>query len=137
MTEYIEPEQALALIAKLGLHVRDEGLLFSALARPAASMFGTDAYPAFAAKAAALISSVAQNHSLFDGNKRLSLYLTFIFIRLNGYEVTFTNEEAFDLVLDVAQSRIDLDEITAVIASHIRYRLVSALTSHRPHGRLA
>ena len=120
MTEYVEPEQALALIAKLGLHVRDEGLLFSALARPSAGMFGLDAYPTFETKAAALISSVAQNHSLFDGNKRLSLYLTFIFIRLNGYELTFTNDEAFDLVLDVAQSRIALDEIAEVIRAHIR-----------------
>lgn len=120
MTEYVDPEQALALIAKLGLRIRDEGLLFSALARPSAGMFGADAYPSFEAKAAALISSVAQNHSLFDGNKRLSLYLTFIFIRLNGYELTFTNDEAFDLVLDVAQSRIDLDEIATVIRAHIR-----------------
>ncbi|MFJ4999022.1 type II toxin-antitoxin system death-on-curing family toxin [Microbacterium sp. NPDC088619] len=120
MAEYVEPEQALALITKLGLRVRDEGLLFSALARPAASMFGADAYMSFEAKAAALISSVAQNRSLFDGNKRLSLYVTFIFIRLNGYELTFSNDEAFDFVLDVAQSRIDLDEIAAVIRAHIR-----------------
>jgi death-on-curing protein len=119
-TEYIEPEQALALIEKLGLHVRDEGLLFSALARPSAGMFGVDAYPSFEEKAAALISSVAQNHALFDGNKRISLFLTFIFIELNGYEVTFTNDEAFDLVLDVAQSRLDLKEIAQVIALHIR-----------------
>jgi death-on-curing protein len=117
--EYIEPEQALALTAKLGLHVRDEGLLFSALARPAAGMFGTDAYPTFEEKAAALISSVAQNHALFDGNKRISLYLIFIFIRLNGYEVTFTNDEAFDFVLDVARSRLDLNQIAQVIAEHI------------------
>ncbi|WP_435748300.1 type II toxin-antitoxin system death-on-curing family toxin [Microbacterium sp. PMB16] len=119
-TEYIEPEQALALIARLGLYVRDEGLLFSALARPSAGMFGVDAYPTFPQKAAALISSVAQNHALFDGNKRISLYLTFIFIELNEYEVTFTNDEAFDLVLDVAQSRIDLIEIARLIAEHIR-----------------
>ncbi|WP_431785450.1 type II toxin-antitoxin system death-on-curing family toxin [Microbacterium maritypicum] len=118
-TEYIEPAQALALIAKLGLHVRDEGLLFSALARPSAGMFGVDAYPPFAEKAAALIISVAQNHALFDGNKRISLYLTFIFIRLNGYEVTFTNDEAFDFVLDVAQSRLDLHQIAQVISAHI------------------
>ncbi|WP_101847994.1 type II toxin-antitoxin system death-on-curing family toxin [Zhihengliuella sp. ISTPL4] len=119
-TEYIEPEQALALIAKLGLHVRDEGLLFSALARPAAGMFGVDAYPTFAEKAAALMSSVAQNHALFDGNKRTALYLTFIFIRLNGYDVTFTNDEAFEFVIDVAQSRMDLGEIAQVLAAHIR-----------------
>lgn len=61
----------------------------------------------------------AQNHALFDGNKRISLYLIFIFIRLNGYEVTFTNDEAFDLVLDVAQSRLDLNQIAQVIAEHI------------------
>lgn len=119
-TEYIEPEQALALIAKLGLHVRDEGLLFSALARPSAGMFGVDAYPSFEEKAAALISSVAQNHALFDGNKRISLYLTLIFIELNGFEVTFTNDEAFDFVLGVAQSRLELKEIAQVIAAHIR-----------------
>ncbi|CAH0203393.1 Toxin Doc [Microbacterium oxydans] len=119
-TEFIEPEQALSLIAVLGLHVRDEGLLFSALARPSAGMFGTDAYPTFEEKAASLISSVAQNHALFDGNKRIALYLTFIFIELNGYELTFTNDEAFDLVLDVAQSRLDLQEIADIIAAHIR-----------------
>ncbi|MFJ4045977.1 type II toxin-antitoxin system death-on-curing family toxin [Microbacterium sp. NPDC089987] len=120
MTEYIEPQQALALVASLGLRVRDEGLLFSALARPSAGMFGVDAYPTLEEKSAALISSVAQNHSLFDGNKRLSLYLSFIFIELNGYEVTFTNDEAFDLVLAVSQSRLELHEIADVFRSHIR-----------------
>lgn len=120
MTEYIEPEQALAVIEKLGLRVRDQGLLFSALARPSASMFGVDAYPAFEGKAAALISSLAQNHPLFDGNKRLSLYLSFTFVRLNGFELTFTNDEAFDLVLAVAQSRIDLDEIAEIFRAHTR-----------------
>ncbi|WP_102193500.1 type II toxin-antitoxin system death-on-curing family toxin [Microbacterium aurantiacum] len=120
MIEYIEPEQALAVIEKLGLRVRDRGLLFSALARPSASMFGVDAYPTLEEKAAALISSLGQNHPLFDGNKRLSLYLTFAFIRLNGFELTFTNEEAFDLVLGVAQSRLELEEIAEVIRVHIR-----------------
>lgn len=120
MIEYIDPEQALAVVAKLGLHVRDEGLLFSALARPAASMFGVDAYPTLEQKAAALISSIAQNHALFDGNKRLSLFLTFAFIRINGYELTITQDEAFDLVLDVAQSSLELDEIAAALRAGIR-----------------
>lgn len=118
--EYIDPEQALALIEYLGLQVRDEGLLFSALARPSAGMFGTDAYPTFEEKAAALISSVAQNHALVDGDERISLYLVFVFIELNGYEVTFSNHEAFDFVLDVAQSRLELKEIAQIIAAHIR-----------------
>ena len=69
-------------------------------------------------KAAALISSLSQNHPLFDGNKRLSLYLTFGFLRINGYRVTFTNDEAFDLVVAVAQSRMELDEIASQIQTH-------------------
>jgi death on curing protein len=119
VTEYIEPEQAVAVVARLGLHIRDEGLLFSALARPSASMFGVDAYPTLELKAAALFSSLAQNHPLFDGNKRLSLYLTFAFLRINGFRLTFTNDEAFVLVLAVAQSQMELDEIASVIADHI------------------
>ena len=120
MVRYIEPEQAIAAIEKLGLHIRDEGLLLSALARPSASMFGEDAYAYIELKAAALISSLAQNHSLFDGNKRLSLYLTFAFLRLNDVELTFTNDEAFDLVLAVAQSRMELAEIAEAFRAHIR-----------------
>ena len=118
MTEYIEPEQARAVVDHLGFHVRDEGLLFSALARPAAGMFGEDAYPTIELKAAALFSSLAQNHPPFDGNKRLSLYLTFAFLRVNGLRVTFTNDEAFDLVLAVAQSRLELSEIAEAIRQH-------------------
>ncbi|MBF9334843.1 type II toxin-antitoxin system death-on-curing family toxin [Microbacterium lacticum] len=118
MTEFLEPEQAITVVEHLGLHVRDEGLLFSALARPAASMFGVEAYPDFFEKAAALFSSLAQNHPLFDGNKRLSLYLTFAFLRINGWQVTFTNDEAFDLVLAVAQSRLELAEIADSLRTH-------------------
>jgi len=118
VTEYLEPEQAIAVVEHLGLHVRDRGLLFSAIARPGASMFGVDAYPTLEAKAAALFSSLAQNDPLFDGNKRLSLYLTFAFLRINGRRVTFTNDEAFDLVLDVAQSRIELDDLAERIRRH-------------------
>lgn len=116
--EYIEAEQALAVVERLGFHVRDHGLLLSALARPSASMFGEDAYGTLELKAAALFSSLAQNHPLFDGNKRLSLYLVFAFLRINGVRATFSNDDAFELVLAVAQSRLTLDEIAARIAAH-------------------
>ncbi|WP_460783096.1 type II toxin-antitoxin system death-on-curing family toxin [Microbacterium tumbae] len=120
MTEYIEPEQALAVVEHLGLQVRDRGLLFSALARPSASMFGIDAYETIDLKAAALVSSLAQNHPLFDGNKRLSLYLSFAFLRINGIVPTFTNDDAFDLVVAAAQSRLALEEIAERFRTHTR-----------------
>ncbi|MDY7541995.1 type II toxin-antitoxin system death-on-curing family toxin [Cryobacterium sp. 5B3] len=119
MIEYIEPEQALAVVAHLGLHPRDQGLLFSALARPSAGMFGEDAYATLELKAAALMSSLAQNHPLFDGNKRLSWILTLAFLRLNGFRVVMSTDDAFQLVIAVAQSELDLDEIAATLARHL------------------
>ena len=103
MTLYLDPEQGLAIVARLGLHVRDEGLLFSALARPAASAFGEDAYQSIELKAAALMTSVARNHALFDGNKRLSWVITMAFFNINGWDLLMSQDAEFDLVLAVAQ----------------------------------
>jgi len=122
VTEYIEPEQAIAATEHLGLHIRDQGLLFSALARPSASMFGEDAYPDLATKAAALLESLARNHPLFDGNKRFSWYLTLAFCALNDHRVTMPEDDAFDLILGVAQGRIELEASAAALAAHLNPR---------------
>lgn len=119
MTEYLDPEQALATVERLGLHVRDEGLLFSALARPAASAFGRDAYETLELKAAALISSIARNHALFDGNKRTAWVLTVAFLNLNGFDVDMSQDEKFDLVIAVATGSLELDEIAATLSRHL------------------
>lgn len=119
MTEYLDPEQAVAAADRLGFHIRDEGLLFSALARPAASAFGEDAYGPIELKAAALMSSLAQNHALFDGNKRFSWYLTLAFLRLNGFGVVMNTDDAFDLVLAVAQGQLELAEIGTRLHTHL------------------
>ena len=56
--------------------MRDYGLLEAAVARPQAAVFGKDAYPDLDSKARALLHSVARNHALIDGNKRLALTTT-------------------------------------------------------------
>ena len=94
--------------------VRDVGLLESAAARPAASAFGQDAYPGLDEKAAALLHSLARNHALVDGNKRLALAGTIAFYGLNGRRLTLTNDEAYDLVIAIADGRLDtVDDIAA------------------------
>ena len=96
--------------------VRDVGLLESALARPQASAFGSDAYPDLHTKAAALLHSVASNHGLVDGNKRLALAATIAFLGLNGWRLTLTNDEAYDLVIAVASGDlVDLQAISDVL----------------------
>jgi death on curing protein len=87
--------------------VRDHGLLESALARPRASVFGEDAYGDIHAKAAALLHSVARNHALVDGNKRLALASVISFLGINGWRLTLTNDEAYRLVISVAIGELD------------------------------
>jgi death-on-curing protein len=95
--------------------VRDIGLLESALARPQASAFGSDAYPDLHTKAAALLHSVASNHGLVDGNKRLALAATIALLGINGWRLTLTNDEAYDLVIAVASG--ELDDLQAITNS--------------------
>lgn len=82
--------------------VADFGLLESALARPAASVFGQDAYPLIHDKAAALLQSLVKNHALIDGNKRLGWVGTRLFYSYNGYSICASEDEKFDLVIAVA-----------------------------------
>lgn len=97
--------------------VRDPGLLSSALARPQATAFGGDAYASVEEKAAALLHSLARNHALVDGNKRLALAGTIAFLGVNGRRLTLTNDQAYELVMAVAAG--ELDEV-AGIASRIK-----------------
>lgn len=103
--------------------VRDHGLLSSAAARPQASAFGEDAYPTLAEKAAALLHSVAMNHALIDGNKRLALASTIAFLGVNGWRLTLSNEEAYDLVMAVAAGNIrDVTSIAEPISNNLERR---------------
>ena len=96
--------------------IRDVGLLESALARPQATVFGEDAYPDVHAKAAALMHSLARNHALVDGNKRLALAATIAFLGLNDIRLTLEQDEAYDLTIAVATG--ELDEVPD-IAAHL------------------
>lgn len=111
-TEYLSLEDLLDLVKELGAGpVRDLGLLDSACHRPQAVFFGQEAYPTLAAKAAALMHSLACNHGLVDGNKRLALLATVVFLRINGHTLDLTDDEAFDLTMSVAAGQLDADGI--------------------------
>ena len=79
-------------------------------------MFGKDAYTDLDAKAAALLHSVARNHALIDGNKRLALASIIAFYGLNGRRLILTNDAVYDLVMSVAAGELDsVDEIAAIL----------------------
>lgn len=86
-------------------------MLDSACHRPQASLLGQEAYPTVAGKAAALMHSLACNDALVDGNKRLALLAAVVFLRINGYVLDLTDDEAFDLTMSMAAGQLDADGI--------------------------
>ena len=110
--EYLDLDDLLTLTRDLGAGpVRDLGLLDSAVGRPRTTVFGEDAYPTLPLKTAALLHSIARNHALVDGNKRLAWLGAVVFADLNGLAPALDHDAAFRLVLDVAQGLNDLEEI--------------------------
>ena len=111
---YLDLDDLLHVAARtLGeVPVRDAGLLEAAVARPRSTASGEHAYPSIHLKAAALLHSLARNHGLVDGNKRLALAATIAFYGLNGLRLTLSNDEAYDLVMAVAAG--DLDSVEPI-----------------------
>lgn len=121
MTVFLSTEDLLAIVDEIGgLVVRDLGLLDSAAHRPAASAFGEDAYPDLDHKAAALLESLARNHPLIDGNKRVSWVATVVFYGLNGKQLVAPEDPAYDLVIGVCEGRAGLDELAGQLKEWTR-----------------
>jgi death-on-curing protein len=116
VTAYLTFEDLLAAadaaLAPVQPAIRDMGLLQSALARPQTTVFGDDAYPDLYTKAAALMESLARNHALIDGNKRLAWVATRLFLAMNGADVRAPSPaQGDDFVRELAQGHLDLERI--------------------------
>ncbi|MEV7663513.1 type II toxin-antitoxin system death-on-curing family toxin [Paenarthrobacter sp. NPDC089316] len=122
MTAYLDVEDALQVVDRYGFHIRDVGLLASALARPATTVMGAEAYPELSLKAAALLESVARFHPLLDGNKRTAWTLMVLLLWVNGYRHDFTTDQGFELVVGVAAGTIDLRDADRRISQHMIQR---------------
>jgi death on curing protein len=120
MIEYLDLEDLVEVARRAvgeDVAVRDHGLLESALARPRASVFGQDAYPDVHLKAAALLQSLARNHALIDGNKRLGWTACRTFLAINGEWIRASEDERFELVIRVATGD---EQIVDEIAEQLR-----------------
>jgi death-on-curing protein len=109
MIEYLDLDDLLEIArAAVGddVAVRDYGLLASALARPRASVFGQDAYSDLHLKAAALLHSLARNHALIDGNKRLAWTACRTFLAINDHWISAPEDDRFNFVIQVATGGI-------------------------------
>jgi death-on-curing protein len=114
MTEpvWIEERDVLVLHDRLlAVHggaagVRDEGLLKSALAR-ARQHFAYAADADIVGLAAVYTAGIVRNHPFVDGNKRTGFVAGILFLELNGYRFTASEEDAAQAVLNMAVGSLD------------------------------
>ncbi|MBD2519071.1 type II toxin-antitoxin system death-on-curing family toxin [Nostoc sp. FACHB-973] len=100
--------------------VRDEGLLDSALAQPQATFGGELLHRTIGEQAAAYLYHLAMNHPFIDGNKRTAFAIMNTFITLNGYSLNLSQEQAYNLVIQVVQREISKEELSAFLELHLQ-----------------
>ncbi len=98
--------------------LRDEGLLDSALNAPFQSFGDTDTFPSLQQKAARLGFGLIQNHAFVDGNKRIGAHAMLVFLALNGIELSYTQKELSDMVLNVAAGASSFEDVVQWILNH-------------------
>jgi len=87
-----------------GEGLRDEGLLQSALVRPL-NHFAYESTD-IVELAAKYTAGIVQNHPFVDGNKRTGFVVGILFLELNGYRFTASEEAAAQAIIELAAGRM-------------------------------
>ena len=97
--------------------VRDQGLLESALAR---CVHRASYEPESSAHqlAAALAFGLARNHPFNDGNKRVALVASFLFMELNGWKMAATQADAYEAFYALAAGARSDEQIAEWFAAN-------------------
>ena len=109
-----------SLIAKTGGMdgIRDENLLDSALKSPFQTFDGNELYPDIFDKASQLCYSLVENHPFADGNKRIGVHLTLLFLKINNENIEYSQAELIDFGLNIASGKMNKDDIKALFLNH-------------------
>ncbi|MGH7080284.1 MAG: type II toxin-antitoxin system death-on-curing family toxin [Acetobacteraceae bacterium] len=109
---WIEEREALVFHERLlVLHggaagIRDKGLLSSALTRPRQHVSYGHARQ-IAELAALYTAGIVKNHPFIDGNKRTGFLLGVLFLELNGFAFTASQEDAANAVIALAAGKMN------------------------------
>jgi death-on-curing protein len=90
--------------------VRDRGMLESAFARPKNQFAYAETAPPIAQLAAAYAYGISSNHPFVDGNQRMAMQVSFVFLEFNGHTVTATQEDAYLTILALAAGDVSEKE---------------------------
>lgn len=120
----LSKEQILMLLSQLieqtggSNGVRDYNLLESALETPFQSFAGSELYPTIQAKAARLGYGLIKNHCMIDGNKRIGAHAMLVFLALNGIELSYTQKELYETILDIADGKLEYEGLLSWVLEH-------------------
>jgi death on curing protein len=122
---WIDERDALALHGRLlaldggATGVRDEGLLQSALARPQ-QIHAYGENPDIVELSAAYTAGIVRNHPFLDGNKRTGFLVGILFLEMNGYRLTASEEDAAQAVFGLAAGKLDEKAFTDWLRSNVK-----------------
>jgi death-on-curing protein len=100
--------------------IRDVGLLESAVNRPEMTVYGREVYKTLAEKIAALMHSLASNHALVDGNKRITWSCGRVFAILNDCDFEVDVDEAERIIMALASGELDAKSLAPIIEEWIK-----------------
>ncbi len=121
---WIEERDALALHDKLlalfggAAGLRDNSLLKSVLARPQ-QIFAYADDPDMIDLAAAYIAGIVRNHPFIDGNKRTGFVAGALFLELNGFRFTASEENAAQAIMNLAAGTLDEAGLIAFLRENV------------------
>jgi death-on-curing protein len=122
---WIDERDALALHDRLlaldggASGLPDAGLLQSTLARPR-QLHSYGDNPDIIDMASAYIAGIVRNHPFIDGNKRTGFLVGVLFLELNGYRFTATEESAAQAILSLAAGTLDEPALAAWLRANVK-----------------
>lgn len=121
--EFVLSEAAIELIHnemcyKYGgaVEIRDSSLFHSVCQAPYQSVFGKDLYPSVFDKAAKYLYDFSRYQIFLDGNKRTGLATAVALLIGNGYKLTLTQMQMYELTMAVSTGKIaEVSELSQVL----------------------
>ncbi|KMP12123.1 death-on-curing protein [Candidatus Nitromaritima sp. SCGC AAA799-A02] len=99
--------------------IRDEGMFESALARPQ-NLVAYEKCSDAAKLAAAYACGILKNHPFTDGNKRTAFVTAELFLELNGFELTATDNDCLLTILSAADGMLSEEELIEWFQGNIK-----------------
>ncbi len=99
--------------------LRDRGLLESAVAMPRAAFAGSFLHTDMAEKAAAYHFHLCANHPFIDGNKRVAVAASEVFLLVNGFELGAGDDDLVEMTMEVASGRLSKEQVVEFFVQHV------------------